>query len=483
LVCFYSSHSTSISPQNTVIWKKTVNIDNKWEAHVEILRGQEPADVIFSALKPYSVTFEGRQQLIREVQQAQIPYSREHALLLSQNITLEDDESFSEKLMVYDDGKEPVDVLYDFTIKNSIEGRFDDLSKVLLPKLCELVGCKRDRPIIWQRPISSEDGEILGTLDILLGDEPIDVIDQFVQGLDAKHAPNMHAFRHNLWDVVCKSVQCTRSTPVVYRKSIKNEHGRHIGNVEILENQEVIDATVAFLQKTDLVSDEIALKNYMLQDACRNPRVKCTRNVAIVFTKKFKRENGSPFNTLTIYENEEPADKVYQFCQEENSIEYYDGIIDIVCESVKCNRREAVYFSIPITTKSYYALSFQCDASMYKFFSKNGLFKKKWDFDGIVSQICAKPNVPCKRRVPLKYLDKNFTMGGINMGQLEIWGQQEVVDVLYNLRQAYNLTEIDQIESFSAICHSGEVYCERTKAVVYRKTEITKRLEAISVTF
>ena len=127
-----------------------------------------------------------------------------------------------------------------------------------------------------------------------------------------------------------------------------------------------------------------------------------------------------------------------------------------------------------LPTKSYYALSFQCDASMYKFFSKNGLFKKKWDFDGIVSQICAKPNVPCKRRVPLKYLDRNFTMGGINMGQLEIWGQQEVVDVLYNLRQAYNLTEIDQIESFSAICHSGEVYCERTKAVVYRKTEITK---------
>lgn len=345
----FISHSTSISPQNTVIWKKTVNIDNKWEAHIEILRGQEPADVIFSALKPYSVTFEGRQQLIREVQQAQIPYSREHALLLSQNITLEDDESFSENLMVYDDGKEPVDVLYDFTTKNSIEGRFDDLSKVLLPKLCELVGCKRDRPIIWQRPISSEDGETLGTLDILLGDEPIDVIDQFVQGLDAKRAPNKHAFRHNLCDVVCKSVQCTRSTPVVYRKSIKNEHGRHIGNVEILENQEVIDGTVAFLQKTDLVSDEIALKNYMLQDACRNPRVKCTRNVAIVFIKKFKRENGSPFNTLTIFENEEPADKVYQFCQEEKSIEYYDGIIDKVCESVKCNRREAVYFSIPIT--------------------------------------------------------------------------------------------------------------------------------------
>lgn len=111
---------------------------------------------------------------------------------------------------------------------------------------------------------------------------------------------------------------------------------------------------------------------------------------------------------------------------------------------------------------------------MYKFFAWNGLFKKGWDFDGIVSQICQKPNVPCRRRAPLKYFNKNFTMGGIDMGQLEIWGDQEVVDVLYSLRQHYNLTEADQMTSFGDICHSGKVYCERSKAIVYRKTDITK---------
>ena len=60
------------------------------------------------------------------------------------------------------------------------------------------------------------------------------------------------------------------------------------------------------------------------------------------------------------------------------------------------------------------------------------------------------------------------------MGQLEIWGDQEVVDVLYSLRQHYNLTEADQMTSFGDICHSGKVYCERSKAIVYRKTDITK---------
>lgn len=60
------------------------------------------------------------------------------------------------------------------------------------------------------------------------------------------------------------------------------------------------------------------------------------------------------------------------------------------------------------------------------------------------------------------------------MGQIEIWGDQEVVDVLYTLRRQYNLTEADQVEKFSEICHKSEVYCERTKAIVYRKSEITK---------
>jgi hypothetical protein len=235
-------------------------------------------------------------------------------------------------------------VLYEFAVEHSIEERFLSLSNALLPKLCEQVGCKRNVPSIWQKPISNEDGHQLGTLTILLGQEPIDVIDSFVQRTDAGSVPNRYAFRQNLLDVVCQSVNCTRSIPVVYRKSIQNEGGQKIGEVEILENEEVIDGTFRFLRKHP-VPNEIALKNYMLQDACKTPRVKCTRNVAVVFSRTFKREN----NPLIVYENEEPADKVYQFCQDESSLEYYDGMIEIVCNEVKCTRREPVYFSIPIT--------------------------------------------------------------------------------------------------------------------------------------
>lgn len=297
------------------------------------------------------MTYLARQQLFGEVKEAQVPFSREHALLFSQNIALEADEEFSQRLVVYDDGREPIDVLYDFAIEHSIEQRFNSLAAALLPKLCEHVVCTRDKPTIWKKPISNESGNHLGTLSILLGDEPIDAIDAFVQRIDVASVPNPIVFRQNLLEAVCGSVNCTRTTPVVYRKSIKNERGQHIGDMEILENQEVIDAAFQFIQKSGSVADEIALKNYMLQNACKNPRVRCTRNVAVVFSRIFKRENGSRFDPLTIYENEEPADKVYKFCQNENSLEYYDGIIGIVCDSdgVKCSRREPVYFSISIT--------------------------------------------------------------------------------------------------------------------------------------
>ena len=85
-----------------------------------------------------------------------IPYSHKHALVFTQNIVLDDDVSFSEKFVLYDDGTEPVDAIHDFTQKHSIELKFDGMKHALLPKLYKLVRCNRDRPSIWHNPITFE---------------------------------------------------------------------------------------------------------------------------------------------------------------------------------------------------------------------------------------------------------------------------------------------------------------------------------------
>jgi hypothetical protein len=111
---------------------------------------------------------------------------------------------------------------------------------------------------------------------------------------------------------------------------------------------------------------------------------------------------------------------------------------------------------------------------IFAFFATNGLFKKKWDFHGMVKQICARPSVECNREKAVKYFDNNFSMGNEVLGKLVIWEDEEVVDVLYNIRKHYNMTVHDQRVSFNEICKRPEVPCNRMKAIVYKKTEITK---------
>ena len=466
-----------------MIWKKTVHVDGKWNVNIEILRGQEPAEKIFSALRPHGVPYIERRKIFDQAVKDGVPFSTEFAQLFSKKVVLEDD-SFAGTFTMYDDGNEPVDALYNFAQSNFIEKHFDQIAQALLPKLCELAICRRHRPVVWRNVIKNDDDKELGTLELLQGDEPIDIIDNFFQQSPVGIGSNQNAFRQKLLEVVCKSITCSRTLPIVYRKTVDGENRKPLGEMKVYEGEEVIDAAVRFIRGLTLSIDEIALKNHFFGEACAIKRVKCTRNVAIVFEKSFRKEDGSQINTLTIYENEIPADKVYRWCQDNNlSMGYFENIMNVVCDSdmVICNRRDPVSLSIPINgPDGEFVNTFELKVgqepvdALYGFFAANGLFKKKWDFYGVFQQICVMKNVECKRQKAVKHFDGNFTMGGVAVGQLVVWEDQEVVDVLYSIRQHHNLTEEHQMTSFIEICKKPEVLCERTRAVVFKKTEITK---------
>ena len=86
----------------------------------------------------------------------------------------------------------------------------------------------------------------------------------------------------------------------------------------------MIDAVVRFLRQSKVSVDEIALKNYMFEQACGLARVLCTRNVAVVYNQMINESDGSPIDRPVIYENEEPADKAFKWCKENNVVKYYD---------------------------------------------------------------------------------------------------------------------------------------------------------------
>ena len=183
------------------------------------------------------------------------------------------------------------------------------------------------RKLLWGNNITIEEGQLLGRFELYEGEEPANAVDAFVQSISNDiDLGNEIAFRNNLLDVVCKSdsIACFTRVPVVYRKIVNDENGTNLGAIGIFENEEVIDAVVRFLRQSQVSVDEIALKNYMFEQACGHARVLCTRNVAVVYNRTINDIDGSSFGGLVIYENEEPADKVFKWCKENNVSDYFD---------------------------------------------------------------------------------------------------------------------------------------------------------------
>jgi hypothetical protein len=206
LISFLGAGAGVVPNDPPIVFQKLVNIDSKWQANIVIREGQEPADIIYTTLRPYGVNYEARRTIFDEVKRAGIPYSREFAILFSQTINL-DDGSFSGTFTLDDNGSEPIDAIYNFAKDHSIGIHFNSLVDTLLPKLCELVPCQRKRPRVWFHDIATNDGSTLGILEILEGDEPVDSVDAFVQEMSVD-AIDRSVFRTNLLNEVCKSITC-----------------------------------------------------------------------------------------------------------------------------------------------------------------------------------------------------------------------------------------------------------------------------------
>ena len=108
-------------------------------------------------------------------------------------------------------------------------------------------------PLVFTKVLSDKDGAALGRLDLLCDEEPIDVIDRFIQSsvLAAVYGDKASLSRYNILQEVCEEVFCTRSTPVVYKKTINDINGTALGTVEVFEFEEVVDSVVHFLADTN----------------------------------------------------------------------------------------------------------------------------------------------------------------------------------------------------------------------------------------
>ena len=471
------------SRTHPVVWSKSVAVDGTL-LQVEVLEGQEPSDSIYAALGPLGVLHSDRQKLVRLAVQDGVAWSRQYALLFSGAIlprvngAEREEETGKIIFSLYDDGVEPIDALFRFANQNGIEdGDFDHIVGYIMPQVCEVAVCRRMRPIVWRSNFDEKHN--LGSFGVLRNEEPVDAVDYFAQ----ENNLSLQG-RQSILDLVCKELECKRLAPVVWRTPIMDESGNLLGSFTVMENEEVADAAHRFLTAFEVQLDQHGLKNYIFANACKSLRVKCTRINANMFDREISGTDGSVIDRLTIRDNQEPADIAYQWCQSRDLGEdFMFALIEEVCNEagVRCRRNAPIIKSIPLSGPDGVEVGVfdvklreePVDA-LYRFFSRNGLFRLGWNLNSVLPQLCIMSDVVCDRTVAIKFHHTNFTMGEKKWtGPLTIKEGEEVIDILYGMRLAHNLTVEDQMHAFANICKSPEIYCSRSKAIVHSLQNIS----------
>ena len=164
--------------------------------------GEEPEDSIFQSLQLFGVPLPDRRKVMGAFKSYGVPHTREYGLDFSGTMRMEDS-SFQSDLRIYDSGKEPVNVLYQFVLNSAME-HFDLMSVSVLPHICEVLPCHRLVPLVFTKVLSDKDRTALGRLDILRDDEPIELIDRFIQlsELAAVYGEEASLYSYNvLWEV------------------------------------------------------------------------------------------------------------------------------------------------------------------------------------------------------------------------------------------------------------------------------------------
>ena len=504
---------TMVHVQRTNLQEKLqqqTNEDEVEEVYLEIYQNEEPADVIYDTLYPL-LSWTGRQKLMQKVIEDDVPYNRDFALVHSIPIHIqsnpedksvngegvEDEEMEEIVLDIFDDGTEPVDQVYDFIIENELQEYIEVILNTVITQICNvsnstvqsddesvvpLLPCTRRVPVVWAQDMYDTKDAYVGTCEIMLQDEPIDIIDAFVThhqlSINDRDAL-LHMACGDLNDLYASTylnkedednesrsnsfVECTRNRPIVFRQGIADANGTKLGTLEVLEEEEVADAlarlwsTIPNATNSDNIESfrtGIAMRRYLMNTICstyqskKNGRFRCTRSNAIVFDKNITlrryedSDNTIEEHQLIIYDIEEPADKVYAWMMDHglDINEYYSKLMDTVCSPSS---------------------------------SDNG------NGDTPLYMQVRRPPMRCNRMAPILFGPQRVTDSeNGTIGTLQILYWEEPADAVYAFLAKYNLIKYESWTVHGVldqICHLPELVglCNRRKAIKYYNDSFT----------
>jgi len=118
-----------------------------------------------------------------------------------QQVILEDETT---EVITINDGEEPVDILYSFSLKHGLD---EDQRSMLQTAICSSVNCIRSKAIVW-KTLVVHDGENVGDFVLLEDEEPVDAAHEFVLENNLTIG-----YRHAILIEACAVVDCLRLEP------------------------------------------------------------------------------------------------------------------------------------------------------------------------------------------------------------------------------------------------------------------------------
>lgn len=208
-----------LGSKRSIIYTKTIQVDDKIIGDLDIFDGSEPVDII-------------------------------HDFFLQHESKLQDLKA---------GGNFPAGA------SSSSSSAFnDDLKALILRDVCAKVSCTRDKALLYRTTaVTEEKGEFVAKFEFFEGTEiePVDMVYNFVTqyGLDM-------AYKNVILKDLCRVTTCTRTQALLYRLPIVNRNGEFIDNFEYFEDdQEPADVANVLIAKHGL---NVEARNAILSNAC-----------------------------------------------------------------------------------------------------------------------------------------------------------------------------------------------------------------------
>lgn len=266
------------------------------------------------------------------------------------------------------------------------------------------------------------------------------------------------------------------SLPIVHPSS-----RQELKVLELFADQEPVDALEAF--RVQFRQDR-KWRDAILPQLCQQQRVRCRRDVPVVFATAIANAQGGQLGVLEILEGQEPIDALVAFSlkHEEVGREQRVQILDAVCRrpGVRCTRNRALLASQRIHQDEQAenilgVLEIYDDEEpvdqIYRFVLDNELPKNA--LQQLVVALCDSKRVPCARTTPFVYARPIVTAAGDgqagqqNLGRLVIPLDEEPADVVMAFGVQRGLSREFRRELLQQVCTDKYVECSRRAALVF----------------